>query len=252
MRVGLVLLSLLCLTACGSPAQPSASAPRKSVQASAAAPSAEPVSASPSAVPSPSASPSRKPSPKPPSSPVPATGVFSRTASGGTGVMGTSGTLRTYCVQVEDVVTTFGPDQVASVTDAVLGSDKSWTAGGAWRFQRVPSCASANLRIRLAIPPTVDRLCRPAANTEGKYSCRNGNDIFLNLDRWTYGVAHFPDLAVYRNMLVNHEVGHYLGKGHVSCPGAGQPAPVMQQQSMSLQGCTINPHPYPDGVTYYP
>ncbi|HVW34925.1 MAG TPA: DUF3152 domain-containing protein, partial [Acidimicrobiia bacterium] len=52
-------------------------------------------------------------------------------------------------------------------------------------------------------------------------------------------------LAEYRAMVVNHETGHWLGFGHAFCSGPGQPAPVMQQQSMSLQGCAFNSWPLP-------
>ena len=38
-------------------------------------------------------------------------------------------------------------------------------------------------------------------------------------------------LRDYRNLVVNHETGHWLGHGHLGCPGPGRLAPVMMQQS---------------------
>ncbi len=44
-------------------------------------------------------------------------------------------------------------------------------------------------------------------------------------------------------MVVNHETGHWLGKGHARCPGKGRLAPVMMQQSKGTHGCRFNPWP---------
>ena len=69
--------------------------------------------------------------------------------------------------------------------------------------------------------------------------------------RWVKGVPRYgAPLSVYRQYLVNHEVGHRLGNGHERCPGQGRPAPVMQQQTLGLHGCRPHPWPYRDGERY--
>ena len=79
------------------------------------------------------------------------------------------------------------------------------------------------------------------------YSCRAGRYVLINQDRWMGATSSWNNaggsLRDYRHMVINHETGHWLGHGHSSCGGAGQPAPVMQQQSMDLQGCSFNPWP---------
>lgn len=79
------------------------------------------------------------------------------------------------------------------------------------------------------------------------WSCRAGRFVIINQDRWLGASSAWNasggSLRDYQHMVVNHEVGHWLGFGHSSCGGSGQKAPVMQQQSISLQGCKFNPWP---------
>ena len=82
-----------------------------------------------------------------------------------------------------------------------------------------------------------------------EYSCRVGRNVIINDDRWSAASdswnAAGGSLRDYRHMVIDHEVGHFLG--HIDneqvCAGAYQPAPLMQQQSMDLRGCTFNPWP---------
>ena len=64
-----------------------------------------------------------------------------------------------------------------------------------------------------------------------------------NSDRWLHATPTYDDLAEYRAYMINHEVGHFLGHGHATCPADGSPASVMLQQSIDLQGCTPNAWP---------
>lgn len=86
-------------------------------------------------------------------------------------------------------------------------------------------------------------LCQPY-DVGGRFSCQNGPLVVLNAIRWREGVPHWPgDLSSYRTMLVNHEVGHLIGMHHLRCTGEGAVAPVMEQQSGTLRGCSANPWP---------
>jgi hypothetical protein len=105
--------------------------------------------------------------------------------------------------------------------------------------------------VHLATPATTDTMCaKRGVRTKGEVSCRGGRDVIVNLKRWLLGVAWYPSVAEYRNMVVNHEVGHFLGNGHAVCPRKGAPAPVMARQSFGLEGCVANAWPYPDGKTF--
>lgn len=169
--------------------------------------------------------------------------------AGGNGeVVGHGGPRERYTVEIANGLEEQQPlDAFAERVEATLSDpDRGWTSRGDRRIQRVDDPAAADIRVVLGTPDQVDRLCaRAGLNTAGIYSCWNGDFAALNADRWFGGVAHFDDLEVYRDYLINHEVGHGLGFGHVGCPSPGQPAPVMMQQSIRLDGCEPNGVAFP-------
>lgn len=125
--------------------------------------------------------------------------------------------------------------------NATLNDARGWSRLGAV-FKEVASGGQFTLVLSEASQlPTFSSGCSV------DYSCRAGRYVVINQDRWlgatTSWNAAGGTLRDYRHMVINHETGHWLGHGHESCGGAGQPAPVMQQQSISLQGCGFNPWP---------
>ncbi len=161
-----------------------------------------------------------------------------------------SGRVVRYTVEVEDGAGVDEAEFARSVRD-VLTDRRGWEPQDGVHFVNVDPSGAAQgasvwARIILATPDTVDRLCAPL-QTEGQVSCRNGDRVVLNAIRWTQGVeSYLDDLANYRIYMINHEVGHAIGHGHQLCPGAGQSAPVMLQQTLGLQGCTKYPWAVPD------
>lgn len=181
----------------------------------------------------------------PPEIPVEGTGRFIR-AEGTTRRAGTGKVLR-YRVEVEDGT---GQDvaDFARWVDRILADRRGWTAGGRWAFVRVRA-APVDFVVRLATPATADSICgRYGLRTDGEASCRGQENVVVNLRRWLLAIpAYRGDVTAYRHLVVNHEVGHFLGHRHVSCPGRGRPAPVMQTQMYGLHGCRPNAWPYVNG-----
>lgn len=144
-------------------------------------------------------------------------------------------------VQIEGGVDV-DPTAFADFVMATLNDPRGWTSAG-YGFNRVEQAADADVIVVLASPQTSADMCRPLI-TGGRLSCREGRRAILTSYRWVNGQDDYgTDRTGYRQYVVNHEVGHFLGRGHKSCPGAGAPAPVMMQQTKGLKGCAPNPWP---------
>jgi hypothetical protein len=167
-------------------------------------------------------------------------------------VAGTGGPLLRYRVGVE---TEAGVPlaEFAAAVEAILADPRSWTAGGTLRLQRVSGAAGFDFTVLLASPVLSEAMCREDGLRTQRYtSCRlSDGRVVINSDRWLTGVPDYgAPLVEYRAYVINHEVGHQLGHQHELCPRAGVPAPVMQQQTFGLDGCTPYGWPYRDGQLY--
>lgn len=122
-----------------------------------------------------------------------------------------------------------------------LNSSRGWSRLGL-EFRQVPAGGDFNLVLSEASQvPTFSPGC------SAQWSCRVGVSVIINDDRWSGATAAWNSagggIRDYRHMVINHEVGHWLGHGHAGCPAPGAMAPVMLQQSIDLQGCKFNPWP---------
>ncbi len=134
------------------------------------------------------------------------------------------------------------PEVFANEVLDTLNDERSWGHGGSRTFAR--TSGKADVVVILASPDTSARLCRPLV-TYGRLSCSIGTKAIVTTYRWANGTPEFDSLAQYRQYVVNHEVGHVLGRGHEQCPGSGRLAPVMQQQTKQVAPCRPNAWPFP-------
>lgn len=131
----------------------------------------------------------------------------------------------------------------ADIAVAALTDPRGWQQAG-FRFSFRPD---APYVVILAEPAETDQLCAPYG-TNGQFSCQIGERVVLNAERWRVATTSWTaSLQDYRTMLVNHEVGHLIGRHHARplCGAAGQSAALMGQQSKGLDGCVPNPWPLP-------
>ncbi len=152
--------------------------------------------------------------------------------------------VRTVRVEVEAGLDVDG-EMFARTVMATLNDPRGWGADGSVSFARTDG--DADLRVVLASPGTVDDLCAPLS-TVGEYSCGSDGAAVINDKRWVFTTPDFADKTLYRQYVINHEVGHLLGHGHLECPGPGEVAPLMQQQTVGVAPCIANGWPFPDAA----
>ncbi len=148
----------------------------------------------------------------------------------------------TYTYSVRGLGNTSSLEDFASRAAQTYEDGRGWNLGGSISFVRVAD--GGHFTLWLSAPgylPTFSSGCST------QYSCRVGRNVIINEARFLGATSVWNatgwSLRDYQHMVVNHETGHWLGFGHATCRPAGQPAPVMQQQSKGLGGCWPNPWP---------
>ncbi|WP_437041109.1 DUF3152 domain-containing protein [Streptomyces sp. enrichment culture] len=164
-----------------------------------------------------------------------------------------SGQKFTYRVDVEQGLG-LDAELFADAVQKTLNDQRSWAHNGARTFERIHS-GRPDFVITLASPGTTADWCAKSGldTTVDNVSCDSAatERVMINAYRWAQGSETYGDgnIHAYRQMLINHEVGHRLGYGHVTCDKDGDLAPVMQQQTKFLDHdgvhCRANPWPYP-------
>ncbi|GHB47236.1 hypothetical protein GCM10010347_16200 [Streptomyces cirratus] len=163
------------------------------------------------------------------------------------------GKLLRYRVDVEQGLG-LDPQMFAEAVQRTLNDPRSWAHNGEMTFERVPG-GEADFVITLASPGTTGTWCAKSGldTTVDNVSCDSAatERVMINAFRWAQGSPTYgaDQMFAYRQMLINHEVGHRLGHGHVNCRTPGALAPIMQQQTKSLDiddvPCKPNPWVYP-------
>ena len=144
-------------------------------------------------------------------------GTF-RVIKGTTKIVGKSGPLYRYDIEVENGIKGIDLKAYADLVDTTLADPRSWSGHGV-RLQRVSS-GNIDFHVTLTSSMTVRQICGYDIHVETSCyapgsSTGTVNRVVLNDSRWVRGASPYVgDLMAYRVYMINHEDGHALGHQH--------------------------------------
>ncbi len=162
-------------------------------------------------------------------------------AAGRAKLLASTGSVVTYVVETRGAIIA-DLSEFKTLANQTLNDSRGWSRLGV-SFQEVSGGGSFTLVLSEAnqVPSFNYNVC------SNVWSCQVGRYVIINQDRWLSAsdawTAGGGSLRDYRNMVVSHETGHWLGHPHLYTCGVGGLAPVMMQQSIDLRGCSFNPWP---------
>jgi hypothetical protein len=189
-----------------------------------------------------------------------------------------AGDVRWVSIAVEGGVTV-DPEAFADYVMDVLKDNRGWGSGGTFQFVRTDG--AADYRVVLATPTTAAALCpdphvvanagpvsevtlTPSATPSAAQSptsasasaeaedvevlCDDSGGVVLSVYDWIKGIDTYgSDVDSSRIFMIQHRLGHLLGKADVAC--SSERADIMVNQDQELpEGCAVNPWPFPDAL----
>ncbi len=131
--------------------------------------------------------------------------------------------------------------QFAERVHTILADPRGWSRLGV-QFERVE--AGGEFTIVLSQVTHVPSFGPPC---DAEFNCKVGDFVVVNEDRWLLATQPWNNaggnVPNYQHLVINHELGHWLGHDHPACPGIGGASPVMMQQSIDLGGCKFSAWP---------
>lgn len=155
-----------------------------------------------------------------------------------------------YVSTIVDPDVKFSTEKFKNIVYKVLSDPEGWQSVDNIEFQFVEPEILEKMKtkykipIRLSTNKTIVDKC--GFSEMEKLSCCDmlTKEVWLNYYRWINGAkASKLSLDNYRSYMINHEVGHALGRLHAKCPCENCSAPIMMQHTITIGKCSPNHKP---------